>query len=269
MQNNPTPNREKTQWLVARFKVPLDPRHPDWPETCPYATTAWSWSLERKAAVLHALVCGRWGCSYCGPRKARKLAHRVGQANPNRMLTLTVDPARWDSPRAAYDGTRRKITPLIQRLRKQCGNIEYMRVLELHKSGYPHYHLIIRSDYISHHLIKHAWADLTGATIVDVRKLHNSTHAARYTTKYLCKQTYVPWTNRRVTTSRNFFPPADHSKDGCLDLVDRLWDDCHPWLAAQIKWPGRIIRQIGSDLWMIDDLAEHEQRENSTAGVAQ
>lgn len=239
------------QFAVARFRVPKTPFEDGFPPFCPFATTSIAWSLELECNVLHAISCKRWGCEYCGPRKAAKLSFKVDAAKPNRLVTLTVDPKFWDSPRAAYDGTRRKLPKFVTRIRKHHGEFEYLRVLEVTKAGWPHYHMMVRSGYIPQPEIKAVWAEQTGATIVDVRRIYKAEHARRYCLKYLCKQKYVPWTDRRVTFSKGFFVDKPSKTLSTLGLQGAVWYSDSPRNVIADHFGGCQAEQVGSDMWAI------------------
>jgi hypothetical protein len=77
--------------------------------------------------------------------------------------------------------------------------------METHKSGYPHFHLVARSDFIQAERMSRWWQELTEAYIVDIRAIRSKQNVARYVGKYITKQLHVPFTQRRVTWSKGFF----------------------------------------------------------------
>lgn len=174
---------------------------------CPYATTLVADSALFGWPILIAIACRRWGCSHCGRVRTAQLANNVAQAQPNRFITLTTDAKLWIDPRAAFDGVRRKLPDFTKAIRKKCGSFEYVRILELHKNGMPHWHLLARSPYIPQQLLSETWARFTGSVIVDVRAIDKYFHAVKYITKYLSKCKYIHWTTRRISWSKDFFPP--------------------------------------------------------------
>ena len=127
-------------------------------------------------------------------------------AAPNRLLTLTVNPALHDNPELAWLSTAPKIPELIRALRKKFAPIEYLRVVEQTEKGFPHYHCMVRSGFIPHQVIKTTWDQLTGAKIVDIRQVNSFFNSFSYLVKYLTKLRRLDWTERHVTYSRNFFP---------------------------------------------------------------
>jgi hypothetical protein len=202
--------------------------------------------------VLFLPGCRKWDCEICGPRRRWALARRIRQARPNRFLTLTTapkgfvllkpatkeEPAVWtaeETPRQVFDRTRRKLTTFLTYLKRKLGRLEYIRVLEQTKRGYPHYHLLLRSPWIDYDTAKAKWEQLTGAWMIDIQKIKKDERNIRYITKYLTKANHVTITKRRVTFSKNFFPkrpPREqpllglrHHKDGQLyvhELVEQM-----------------------------------------------
>ncbi len=195
---------------------------------CDHAQTMTAYSEELLADVIIPLPCGQWSCRYCAEKKIRKLAVKTRQAKPSRMLTLTVDPKLWTDPRAAFDGTRRMVSELIKRLRTRFGEVEYLRVTELTKQGWPHYHLLLRSTYIPQPVVKDMWAELTGAKIVDLRKVKKTWQAYTYLVKYLSKLHQIEWTERHVSYSKGFFPPDEKDERPGLGLTACAIHKQHP-----------------------------------------
>lgn len=184
---------------------------------CPSSQTLTALSPTLNCELVTSLPCNQWSCRFCAERKIRRLAARTRDAKPNRMLTLTVDPKLWDSPRSAFDGTRRQIPPLFAALRARFGEAEYLRATELTASGWPHYHFLVRSGYLPHAVIRNKWQDLTGARIVDVRSVKQTFRAYIYLVKYLSKLHKIEWTERHVSYSRSFFPPEPPPSTPPLD----------------------------------------------------
>ena len=87
--------------------------------TCPSAKTIVAFSDSINLWCLIQIRCKRWGCRTCGERKMTRYAWRVKDAEPNRLVTLTVNNPLWSSPRAAYDGTCRAVTQLAVKIRRQ------------------------------------------------------------------------------------------------------------------------------------------------------
>lgn len=129
---------------------------------CPWAKTIIAVDPETDNLVCCPVTCKRWGCEYCAVRKIRKLAFLTNGAAPNRWIRLGVNPRNYNSPRKAWEDTSPKVPELTRRLAKTLGTeIEYLRVTELHQSGFPHYHALLRSSYIPEKILNREWALLT------------------------------------------------------------------------------------------------------------
>lgn len=195
---------------------------------CPHAQTLYAYSITHSLPVLFVLPCKRWSCRVCAEAKIKKLAHSVRAARPNRLLTLTIDPSLYVSPRHAWEETRKCVPLLIRDLRKRFGEVEYLRVTEVTKAGWPHYHLIIRSGYLPHSVVRQIWNQLTGARIVDVRQVKESFKAYQYLVKYLSKLHKLEWTERHVSYSKNFIPKDPWEPESPLDYAEESFHSFHP-----------------------------------------
>jgi len=195
---------------------------------CPYAQTLSAYSTTHSLPVLFVLPCKRWSCQVCARAKITKLAHSVRAAKPTRLLTLTIDPSLYVSPRHAWEETRRCVPLLIRNLRTLYGSVEYLRVTEVTKAGWPHYHLLVRSGYLPHPVVRKIWNELTGARIVDLRPVTKCFKAYEYLVKYLSKLHKLDWTERHVSYSRNFFPKDDWEPDSPLSYGDETFHSFHP-----------------------------------------
>ena len=197
--------------------------------TCAHAKTWTGRIVGGDGVLICGVCCKRWSCRPCAAAKIKKLAVLCRLAGPNRLLTLTVDPKNYQSPRHAFEATAAFVPELIRTLRKRFGQVEYLRVTELHKSGYPHYHLLVKSSFLPHAVVKNEWHRLTNNQIVDLRQVDGSFQSYTYLTKYLSKLHRLEWTDRHVSYSKNFFPPAAIAKTAGSDLADGKLHNEHPF----------------------------------------
>ncbi len=105
------------------------------------------------------------------------------------MLTLTVNRVDWDNPEDAWRdvGKNRKISELMRAL-KYHGAVRhrgYTCTLELHKDGWPHWHLLVESNYVCHDLLKRLWG--WGHVHYSKQEFESIEHAINYATKYIVK----------------------------------------------------------------------------------
>lgn len=221
-------------------------------DTCLHAQTLEAYSARFACTVWIALPCKQWSCNFCAQKKIQRLAIKTEAAQPNRMLTLTVDPGLWENPRAAFDGTRRQVPELMRFLRTKFGDLEYLRVTELTRGGWPHYHLLVRSAYIPHEVVKRKWRELTGAIIVDLRQVKKTFNCFHYLVKYLSKMHKIAWTERHVSYSRGFFPPEEENPREDLALSDKTIIEAHPSTYIYAKFRGATISLLGKNLYALD-----------------
>ncbi len=165
-------------------------------------------------------------------------------AKPNRLLTLTINPALYVVPREAFDATRKEVPILIRRLRKQFGEIEYLRVTEITKAGWPHYHLLVRSGLLPHSVVKKHWFEMTGASIVDLRQVKQSFQAYQYLVKYLSKLHDLGWTERHVSMSKKFAEKTDWKPADPYDVVEEKFHSFHPALFIAERFQGCRVRRL-------------------------
>lgn len=247
-----TPEPAGGQEPAPPLKVRATDQTRAWLNTCPNAQTLSAQCPELSREVLVILPCKQWGCPHCARQKIADLARRTRGAKPNRLLTLTVDPKRYETPREAFDATRSQVPELIRRLRKRFGEIEYLRVTELTRRGFPHYHMLIRSGFLPQPVVKKDWNELTGAIIVDLRQVKQSFQAYTYLVKYLAKLHKIEWTERHVSYSRSFFPPKDDPPPSPWTFDQSAVIQSHPATVLQQSYVGCTITRKSPSLIVVE-----------------
>ncbi len=166
---------------------------------------------ENRCYEIARCGCECWYCSDCCQRKGYTLRARLIPALETftglMMLTLTVDPQLFSSPRDAYLYVRghRALSRLMQDLnRADClHSRRYFYVVEFQKqTEQAHFHVLIDATFVSKSIIDAAWSKFRppsagpvlpnrpafGMTRFSVRRFSGGAcHAARYATKYLVK----------------------------------------------------------------------------------
>lgn len=227
---------------------------------CCHAQTLEAYSTTYKCTVWIPLPCKQWKCRFCAEEKIRQLASKTQKAKPNRLLTLTVDPKLWDNPRAAFDGTRRQVSELGRKIRQRHKEFEYLRVTELTRGGWPHYHLLVRSPYLPHSQVKAWWEELTGAIIVDLRQVKGHFDTFYYLVKYLSKLHQIGWTDRHVSYSRHFFPEKEEKIDSGLGLTECTIVEAHPGSLFYYQFRGARVHAVGYNVFALSPPAEVLER---------
>jgi hypothetical protein len=222
-------------------------------QVCVKATTLLARVIGGDSSVLIGLGCKTWTCRFCAALKIRKLSWLTSRAAPTRLLTLTVNNKLYDSPRQAFDRTRAFVPELIRSLRIRFGEVEYLRVTEVTKAGYPHYHLLVRSGYLPHQVVKNIWEAMTGATVVDLRPVTKTFGAYNYLTKYLTKMHRLEWTERHVSYSKHFFPKDAVNAPPPSNLGDFQRVNLHPFEWLALNCMNLTLVQQSAMTWLLDD----------------
>lgn len=187
-------------------------------------------------------------------------------ARPNRFVTLTC--RHQNGQEAALERITKSLPRLITALRKSRGEIDYFRMWESCEDGYPHFHLLVRSEFIPHSEIKALWERLTEAPIVDIRKAHG--RSMRYVAKYLNKARNrdKTWSRQRISVSKKFWVPETTQSELMGWQHDRTHpiDHCEscPATSFDQEWFGRYVprpRQPGDEL--PHELQHHELGEHN------
>jgi hypothetical protein len=123
------------------------------------------------------------------PYRLADLKRTARNGKPTTFLTLTVNPARGQSPtdraRELVDAMRVMFKRASRKFRKM--KLEYLAVFEETKKGEPHLHILLRAPFIPQRWISEQMAELIAAPIVDIRRVTNANLAARYVAKYVAK----------------------------------------------------------------------------------
>jgi len=150
------------------------------------------WSLVKQYEATRQarpLKCRSWSCAYCRPERKRQLMARAASGNPNRFLTLTINPRVGNDPDDRLKLLSHAWKVIVKRLRREHGSkaIQYLAVVEQTKLGEPHLHILLRSPFLPQKVLSSAMQDLIGAPIVDIRKIRNQREVVRYVAKYITK----------------------------------------------------------------------------------
>jgi len=154
--------------------------------------------------------CDCWFCPKCCKRKGYNLRARLvpilESFRARMMLSLTVDPVLFESPKHAYLYLRhrRAISRTMQDMWRwgHLHSRRYAYVLEFQReTRQPHFHLLCDASFIPHDALMAAWGKhrppsagpvapnrpALGYCWISMPSLATALHAARYATKYLVK----------------------------------------------------------------------------------
>lgn len=167
------------------------------------------WLLHRQStehAEAKLLECRSWNCDYCQPKRRRALMGLAASGEPNRFLTLTVNPAFSDSPESRLTALARAWRIVVKRLRRRYKGkaIDYLCVVEETKRGEPHLHILLHAPFIPQQLISEWMGELINAPIVDIRSIKSRKQVVAYIAKYISKKPAQFGDHKRYWSSRAY-----------------------------------------------------------------
>jgi hypothetical protein len=217
---------------------------------------------QRQALIAPAV--NSWRHPYSARRKLRRLRGRLFAGLRRRpasggkcsLLTLTVAQS-GTTPEAAYKAMCAAWNALATWWRKRFPQMAFFRVVEFHKTGFPHFHvLLVNAPWIAQHQISSQWARLLGqaVAVVDVRAVKGTEHAIRYVTKYLLKQqgasvAEASWWGSRVrpwSASRGLLEAA-------LKSSTPWWDSVHVQPRLSTHAVAELAHRLDLDVLDWDD----------------
>lgn len=147
-------------------------------------------------------------------QKRRDLWHKAVKGNPRIFLTLTLKPDPASTPdlhaAALVRHFRMLRQYLMRRLKRRSPT--FLAVVEAHESGWPHLHILLRSGFIHHRLIREWWERQTGSWQIDIRLAKGKRQVASYVSKYISKNPARFEHVKRFWCSQDWDPKR--SKDG-------------------------------------------------------
>lgn len=160
---------------------------------------------------LFKLRCRSWTCAECRPRRQKRLKWQARSGNPVTFITLTCNPACHESPgdaaRAMTKAWRAARRAIEAHYKGKKG--EYLTVVEATQKGWPHLHVLTTRRWIDQAWLSFLWKSLTGAHVVDIRRVSNQGMAASYVAKYLGKAPHRFLHCKRYYFTRGYLPPRE------------------------------------------------------------
>jgi len=174
------------------------------------------WMLHRgnaDFAQAKLLLCRSWSCEYCQPIRRRALMAVAAAGEPQRFLTLTVNPKCYADPEQRLRKLSWAWRTIVKRLRRKYGRdaVEYLAVVEETKAGEPHLHILLRGKYLPQKELSQAMQELIESPIVYIERIKSTTHAVRYVAKYIGKKPAQFGTCKRYWQSVNYQHELEYS----------------------------------------------------------
>jgi hypothetical protein len=195
--------------------------------------------------------CRAWTCDECAPRRRSQLIALGCAGDPTRFLTFTVIHTPGGNPLVGAKLLTASFRIFLKLLkRKYPGQrLEYLAVMEAHKSGWPHLHVIARGPWIDIEWMREQWKRLTGAHRIGLEKPKTKRGVAAYVGKYVGKEPHKFGALKRYWQSKAWDKRKKRSKREGLD-PDETWTV----LADTIpQWVQRLVYKRYSFTWQRDD----------------
>jgi len=204
--------------------------------------------------------CKSWRCFRCRRRLSAKWFRKIQQVKDITLaLTLTFDPKQYSEPELAERACGKAWSRLSRRFRKVYGRrIEYLRLTEWHKSGYPHLHILLRgADLLDankmgtikelHSFFKKEGQRFGFGSICYVQQVYNAQGAASYvladvTKTYQLRPDYRRGL-RRIQASQKFFEAATVFKPSKPDAYAIHKKPLEELAASIIEEGGSIVSE--------------------------
>ncbi len=136
-----------------------------------------------------SLRCRAWTCPLCRDDRRKQLIALALAGQPDKFITLTVNPAWGESPyqraRALADAWRTVVR--LAKTKYGLKALPYLCVFEACESGEPHLHILARVKWISHSWLRAQMKRLINAPIVEIEQVKNKKKLAYYISKYIGK----------------------------------------------------------------------------------
>lgn len=186
-------------------------------------------SESERIAVLMRPPCKMWDCEACAARNGKRwIARILNHINRNdvvhgwRFFTLTAHE-NWRGETASVKNLRQGWKKLYNRIRREFGVNDYVKIWERHKDGTFHLHGLMDAP-ITKKWLKKAARQCGMGYQVDIRRVDNAGKVAGYIAKYMLKSEggighKYPKGLRRVEVSRNWTRLPDLKADTVMNWI--------------------------------------------------
>lgn len=190
--------------------------------------------------------CKRWSCSNCQPYNRMMVIRAGRRGNPNTFITLTCNPMNYDTPDEAAADMKRAWVLIRRHIKEKYGiiNLPFLAVFERTKQGWPHMHILCRASWIDQAWLSDQLRGLTGAYIVDIRRITDQGKAAWYVSKYVGKDPFAFLGCKRWWRSHNYEMEPEEKRPFVM-FGDYYSTTSEPFdhLVAKLKREGAIIEE--------------------------
>lgn len=122
------------------------------------------------------------------------------------MMTLTTRFRKGINPADEAKLQSKGLAELKRRIIRvfKVEKIEWIAVREVHKTGWPHLHVLMRLRFIPQRWLSSQWLSITKSSRVFVQRLKSQKQAASYVSKYIGKAPAQLGTSKRYWKTRAY-----------------------------------------------------------------
>lgn len=152
------------------------------------------------------LKCRSWGCPDCKPARTKRLIAEANAGSPCTFLTLTT---RWKEGKHPIEEARKLVRAWrLVRLRwmrlQGLKKLPFILVVEKHKNGMPHLHILLRAPFIKWEILSGWMEELHDSPRIKIEAIRTRRGAAHYCSKYCSKDLQQFGKQKRYFQSRDY-----------------------------------------------------------------
>lgn len=152
------------------------------------------------------LRCRSWGCPECQPARTKRLIKEGISGSPNTFLTLTTRADGSKTPVEAAKALVRSWRLIRLRWMRLQGlkKLPFLLVVEKHKNGMPHVHILLRAPFIDWKILSGWMAELHNSPRINIQRLRGRASCVPYCAKYCGKAAQQIGNQKRYFKSRDY-----------------------------------------------------------------
>lgn len=200
---------------------------------------------EGHGLVAISLKCNSWLCPNCTDNRKRQLVAQGFGGSPNKFITLTH---RNDGKYTAEECAKRlswawRVCRKRLMRKYKWKKLPFLAVIEKHKSGWPHIHILARARFIPWLDISNIMKELIDSPRVRVEAIQSEKQCMGYCVKYCGKAAEKFQCAKRYWQSRDYDlrdPPEPKDKH-VPGFGWEMWSTpLHHWVAGEISLGNQV-----------------------------
>lgn len=161
---------------------------------------------HRYGEIAVPIKCRSWNCDYCAPERKSQVIAMAMSGDPERHVTITIRRGQEPTPEDAAKRLAVTWREIVRRWRKKhpTKTCEYFVVMEAHKSGWPHLHILWKGAWLEWNWLKEQTTELINSPSVWVGWVSRLRSAVAYVAAYVGKAAHRFGTSKRYWYSKGY-----------------------------------------------------------------